>query len=336
MCALLACVDVQVTFHGLQAHAAADPWMGKNALDALLLLFQGVALWRQQIRPTARVHGIVVEGGTAANIIPDRTVARFMVRSDQQDDFERMQRRFEQIAQGAAMAADCTVEIVQSALYTTMKDNSVLRDLFRANMVAHGVPEDPFDFTRLGSSDMGNVSLVVPTIHPYLAICDEGDGGPLHRVPRRRRHTTSRRNDLDGGHTGGGDRLRLVHGPAARRCRLAGVPRRLMEAHATTAGAELARYYDLDLADETDDVDFYLALTVAAASTYSSSAVAPAGWPIPIAQTGNGVVGVDNDAAMLARARTAWAATSGPVGRLARAGRGRPADLPRSIAASTW
>jgi amidohydrolase len=177
MCALLACVDIQVTFHGLQAHAASDPWMGKNALDALLLLFQGVALWRQQIRPTARVHGIVVEGGTAANIIPDRTVARFMVRSDQQDDFERMQRRFEQIVHGAAMAADCTVEIVQSALYTTMKDNTVLRDLFRANMVAHGVAEDPFDFTRLGSSDMGNVSLVVPTIHPYLAICDEGTAG---------------------------------------------------------------------------------------------------------------------------------------------------------------
>ena len=106
ICALLASVDVEVTFRGLQAHAAADPWMGKNALDALILLFQSVGLWRQQLRPTARVHGIVLEGGTAANIIPDRAVARFMVGSDQQDDFERMKQRFEQIAQGAALAAD--------------------------------------------------------------------------------------------------------------------------------------------------------------------------------------------------------------------------------------
>jgi amidohydrolase len=174
ICALLACADIEVTFHGLQAHAASDPWMGKNALDALILLFQAVGLWRQQIRPSARVHGIVVEGGTAANIIPDRAVARFMVRSDQQDDFERMMRRFDQIAQGAALAADCTVEVVPSALYSTMRDNRVLQELFRANMVAHGVTEDPYDYTRLGSSDMGNVSHVVPTIHPYLAICDEG------------------------------------------------------------------------------------------------------------------------------------------------------------------
>ena len=177
ICALLACADVEVTFHGLQAHAASDPWMGKNALDALILLFQGVGLWRQQIRPSARVHGIVIEGGTAANIIPDRTVARFMVRSDEQNDFERMLPRFQQIAQGAALAADCTVEVAISSVYSTMKDNHVLQDRFRANMAAHGVAEDPYDYTRLGSSDMGNVSHVVPTIHPYLAICDEGVPG---------------------------------------------------------------------------------------------------------------------------------------------------------------
>jgi amidohydrolase len=177
MCALLASVDVEVTFHGLQAHAAADPWMGKNALDALVVLFQAVGLWRQQLRPTARVHGIVIEGGTAANIIPDRTVARFMVRSDEQADFERMKARFEQIAQAAALAADCTVEVAFSGGSDTMKDNAVLRDRFAANMAAHGVAIDPFDASRLGSSDMGNVSRVVPTIHPQLAICAEGVPG---------------------------------------------------------------------------------------------------------------------------------------------------------------
>ena len=70
----LASEDVDVVFTGLQSHASSDPWQGKNALDALILLFTSVGLWRQQLRPTARVHGIIREGGTAANIIPDRTV----------------------------------------------------------------------------------------------------------------------------------------------------------------------------------------------------------------------------------------------------------------------
>ena len=68
----LASEDVDVVFTGLQAHASSDPWRGKNALDALILLFTSVGLWRQQLHPTARVHGIIREGGTAANIIPDR------------------------------------------------------------------------------------------------------------------------------------------------------------------------------------------------------------------------------------------------------------------------
>ena len=76
----LASEDVEVVFHGLQAHAASDPWKGKNALDAMILLFSSVGLWRQQLHPDARVHGIIQEGGTAANIIPERTKAWFMVR----------------------------------------------------------------------------------------------------------------------------------------------------------------------------------------------------------------------------------------------------------------
>src|SRR6185295_19365635 len=90
----LASEDIDVVFHGLQAHASADPWKGKNALDAMILLFSSVGLWRQQLRPDARVHGIIQEGGTAANIIPDRTRAWFMLRSPDQDDYDRMRAAF--------------------------------------------------------------------------------------------------------------------------------------------------------------------------------------------------------------------------------------------------
>jgi amidohydrolase len=176
-CALLASVDVEVTFTGLQAHAAADPWKGRNALDALVMLFSSIGLWRQQLRPSARVHGIVIEGGTAANIIPSRTVGRFMVRSDDQDDFERMRERFAGLVQAAALAADCEGEAVFSGGSSTMKDNATLRRRFLANMAAYGVDDNPVLYDQLGSSDMGNVSHVLPTIHPMIAICDEGVAG---------------------------------------------------------------------------------------------------------------------------------------------------------------
>lgn len=175
--ALLASEDVEVTFTGLQAHAAADPWLGRNALDALVMLFSSIGLWRQQLRPDARVHGIVIEGGTAANIIPDRTVGRFMIRSADRGQFESMHARFRDLVSAAALAADCTGEAVFSGGSSTMKHNRVLGELFAANMASAGVPEGVFDPTQLGSSDMGNVSQQLPAIHPMLAICDEGVAG---------------------------------------------------------------------------------------------------------------------------------------------------------------
>ena len=101
-----------MTFHGRQAHAASDPWMGKNALDALILLFTSVGLWRQQLRPDARVHGVVQEGGTAANIIPSRSKAWFMIRSPREDDYSAMRDRFRELCEAAAAAAGCTVDVV--------------------------------------------------------------------------------------------------------------------------------------------------------------------------------------------------------------------------------
>jgi amidohydrolase len=176
-CVLLASEDVEVTFHGLQAHAASDPWMGRNALDALVLLFTSIGLWRQQLPQHARVHGIVVEGGTAANIIPERTVGRFMIRSSNQAFYESMRDRFRAMAEGAAAATATTVEVEFSGGSSTMKDNTVLRELFRANLAAHGLVPVPVDPANLGSSDMGNVSLALPTIHPSMAICDPGVPG---------------------------------------------------------------------------------------------------------------------------------------------------------------
>ena len=172
----LASEDVEVVFHGLQAHAAADPWKGKNALDAMILLFSSVGLWRQQLKPDARVHGIIQEGGTAANIIPDRTKAWFMLRSPDRAYYDEMKTRFRALAEGVALATDTTVEVTFSGGATTMKPNATLERRWIANAAAYGI-EDQGPDPNSGSTDMGNVSWVCPTIHPDLAIAPEGTPG---------------------------------------------------------------------------------------------------------------------------------------------------------------
>jgi amidohydrolase len=172
----LASEDVEVVYTGLQSHASSDPWMGKNALDALISLFTSVGLWRQQLRPTARVHGIIREGGTAANIIPDRTTAWFMIRSDNEAEYERMRERFSEMCEAAALATDTSVEVTFSGRASTMRNNQVLAERFRANMAAYGVA-DQGDDPNAGSTDMANVSWVCPAIHPDLAIAPEGTPG---------------------------------------------------------------------------------------------------------------------------------------------------------------
>jgi amidohydrolase len=172
----LASEDVEVVFSGLQAHASSDPWRGKNALDAMILLFTSVGLWRQQLRPSSRVHGIIRDGGTAANIIPDRSAAWFMVRSDDLDYYDGMKSQFRTMAEAAAAATGTTVEVTFSGGAMTMRNNRVLAELFRVNMAAYGI-DDMGDDPNAGSTDMANVSWVCPTIHPELAICDEGVPG---------------------------------------------------------------------------------------------------------------------------------------------------------------
>jgi amidohydrolase len=172
----LASEDVDIVFTGLQAHAASDPWKGHNALDAMILLFSSVGLWRQQLRPDARVHGIIQEGGTAANIIPDRTRAWFMLRSPDQAYYEVMKARFSALAEAAALATGTTVEVTYSGGAMSMHRNRTLEGRWMANAAAYGIVDQGPD-PNSGSTDMGNVSWVCPTIHPDLAICEEGVAG---------------------------------------------------------------------------------------------------------------------------------------------------------------
>jgi amidohydrolase len=176
---LLGIVRLGFDFTGKAAHASADPWSGINALDGVIQLFNNVSMLRQQIRPDARIHGIITNGGAAPNIIPESAAATFYVRAAQLDYMWDLARRVEACAEGAAMATGCHVKAIRMEHpYEPMKRNAALLDAFRANMTSLGVHESPEITDRLGSSDVGNVSQIVPTIQPLVQIAPTGT--PIH------------------------------------------------------------------------------------------------------------------------------------------------------------
>jgi amidohydrolase len=176
---LLGIVRVGFEFTGKAAHASADPWEGVNALDAVIQTFNNVSMLRQQMRPDARVHGIVTNGGAAPNIIPEVAACTFYVRAATLDAMWELHKRVVACAEGAARATGCTVAVTErDDAYEPMKRNGPLLDAFRANLRSLGVTESPEVKDRLGSSDIGNVSQVVPTIQPLVKIAP--DGTPIH------------------------------------------------------------------------------------------------------------------------------------------------------------
>ena len=176
---LLGIVRRGFEFTGKAAHAAADPWEGVNALDAVIQTFNNVSMLRQQVRPDSRIHGIVTSGGAAPNIIPEFAAATFYVRSPTLDYLAELEQRVIACAEGAARATGCALTVTDSdTTYQPMKRNQTLVDAFRANMQRLGVRESPEVKDRLGSSDVGNVSQVLPTIQPYVRIAP--DGTPWH------------------------------------------------------------------------------------------------------------------------------------------------------------
>jgi amidohydrolase len=162
-------------FTGKASHASADPWEGVNALDACIQMYNAVSMMRQQIRPDCRIHGIITSGGAAANIIPEYAASVFYVRAPRIDTMWDLFKRVTAAAEGAARATGCTLKVTpHESVYEPMKSSRVMLDLFAANMKTAGLTEGAPIPDRLGSSDIGNVSQVIPAIQPMVAIAPTG------------------------------------------------------------------------------------------------------------------------------------------------------------------
>lgn len=170
--------EVEVVYHGMSAHASAAPHKGKNALDGLLLAYQAISNLRQHIRHSERIHGIVTDGGKAPNIVPDRAAGDFYVRARNAEDLEALKPRVQACFEAGAKASGCELETCWGAVdYLDLNTNWPLAGAFQANAETLGrdfVPANELDLSAAGSTDMGNVSHRVPSIHPMLAAAPRG------------------------------------------------------------------------------------------------------------------------------------------------------------------
>jgi amidohydrolase len=171
----LACQNLYVEFFGRAAHAAADPEAGINALSAMILSYNAIDALRQHIKDKARIHGIITDGGEAANIVPAHTAATFMVRVADDRDLDELKEKVINCFAGAAAATGAELKYRWDKVrYASMKNNLTMARLFQKNMLAVGrrIPLGD-DVKSSGSTDVGNVSQLLPAIHPTVSIAPD-------------------------------------------------------------------------------------------------------------------------------------------------------------------
>ena len=181
-------------YKGKTAHAASCPEKGINALNSVIQLFNGIDALRQHVTPDVRMHGIITKGGVAANIVPDEAVADFYFRASTKERVTEVVEKVKKIAEGAALMTGATLEMERYELpYDDLKTNETLSEMFNENLRALGITDIKEAKTTGGSSDIGNVSHVAPTIHPYIGITDCPMVG--HSVEMANATTTSKAHD---------------------------------------------------------------------------------------------------------------------------------------------
>ena len=174
----LAITELKIAFHGRPSHASGSPERGINALDAVIQTFNGINALRQHIKDGARIHGIISHGGLKPNIVPEYAEAEFYVRAQHNDYRDELIDKLRRCAEGAALATGARLEFEEvGCSYKAMKCNKILGDMFLKHVATNGMPHTPTDDNAMGSTDMGDVTQVVPGIHPYVKIAETSVAG---------------------------------------------------------------------------------------------------------------------------------------------------------------
>ena len=171
----LAISEVMIEFTGKASHASGSPEKGINALDAVIQTFNGINALRQHIKDGARIHGIITDGGAKPNIVPEHAAANFYVRALENEYRDELLEKLRACAEGAALATGAKLDFkIVGHSNKAMKPNQAIGDAFVENLAELGEPlvPPPAD-SGMGSTDMGDVSQVVPSIHAYIKICEE-------------------------------------------------------------------------------------------------------------------------------------------------------------------
>ncbi|MFW6125586.1 MAG: M20 family metallopeptidase [Chloroflexota bacterium] len=173
----LALIRLGVEFFGKAAHAASDPEKGVNALEAMIQAYNGINSLRQHIPERDRIHGIITHGGEAPNIVPAYAAGEFLIRAETEEELNSLKEKVLNCFKAASLATGARLEHRWFSYYAPLNANMVLAELFADNLGRLGRTVLPAMRRGLGSSDVGNVSTVVPTIHPVVAIA------PQHVTP---------------------------------------------------------------------------------------------------------------------------------------------------------
>ena len=193
---MIAVKQIDIEYFGKSAHASGSAYVGKNALDAQILAYNNISALRQQLQPVEKVHGIITHGGESPNIIPDYTRSSWMIRAQKTKDLNRLEKKIINCFKGAAESTGCKLNIVEgNGTYENLVTDEKLRLIFMENSKKLSLDmktNESYDQSKNGSTDFGNISKLVPSLHAFLQIVDD-DGKIVNHQPEFAHATITKR-----------------------------------------------------------------------------------------------------------------------------------------------
>ena len=183
---MIAVKQVDVEFYGKAAHASGSPYIGRNALDAQILAYNSISALRQQLKSTEKVHGIITAGGESANIIPDYTRSSWMIRAQKTQELKKLESKIIKCFKSAGLATGCRVNVIEgNGIYENLVTDKKLASIFTKYSKELSIDmktNKDFDQSKNGSTDFGNISKLIPSLHAFLAIVPD-DGSVVNHQP---------------------------------------------------------------------------------------------------------------------------------------------------------